>query len=197
MALKTLRFVQGLPITPLFFFLWYFKTIFSKFILPKTNISKSGNLKIWKSENPGSLTSAQSNGFHGLPLFYLWANSLIDQLTHKWLNIQLSDWRLGPTTGTDDLGRQLTTGTDDWDRRLTTGTDDWDWRMGPTTGTDDWDRRLTTETDDWNRWLTTGTDDWDGLFSNMGTTAQRNAKVLFKCWFYYVFLRVGVTKYRV
>ena len=45
MALKTFRFVQGLPITPLFFVLRYFKTTFSKlFVLIE-------NLEIWESQS--------------------------------------------------------------------------------------------------------------------------------------------------
>ena len=46
MALKTFRFVQGLHITPLFFFLRYFKTSFFPNVL-----SNIGNLEIWKSQS--------------------------------------------------------------------------------------------------------------------------------------------------
>ena len=48
MALKTLRFVQGLPRTPLLFCLRYFKTRFPKRIFRKSKISKYANLKIGK-----------------------------------------------------------------------------------------------------------------------------------------------------
>ena len=37
----------------------YLTTRFSKNIWPKKEISEIGNLQIWKSKNPGSLTSAQ------------------------------------------------------------------------------------------------------------------------------------------
>ena len=53
MALKIFRFVQGLPITPLFLFLRYFKTRFRKlssFCLSK--IWKSEILKVWKRRAP-------------------------------------------------------------------------------------------------------------------------------------------------
>ena len=45
MALKTFRFVQGLPITPLFLFLRYFKTSFPKLL---SGNRTSGNLEISK-----------------------------------------------------------------------------------------------------------------------------------------------------
>ena len=69
MALKTLRFVQGLPGTPLLFFFDISKPDFPKIISRKSTISKSGNLKIGKprftNKCPDSLTSTNrhlSNG---------------------------------------------------------------------------------------------------------------------------------------
>ena len=52
MAVKTFRFVQGRPITPLFFFLRYFKTKCVKHICFKSKIWKSQNLKVWKRRAP-------------------------------------------------------------------------------------------------------------------------------------------------
>ena len=56
MAFKTIRFVQGLSRTPLLFFLDISPPDFPNIFYEKTNSRKS---KIWKSQNPGSLTSAQ------------------------------------------------------------------------------------------------------------------------------------------
>ena len=69
MALKTFRFVQGLPITPLFFFLRYFKTRFSKLICLKSEIWKSENLKVWKRRAPKNnrdLSSQKCFNFRGV-----------------------------------------------------------------------------------------------------------------------------------
>jgi hypothetical protein len=59
MALKTFRFVQGLSKT---FFVSppsvYHRTC-QNYVANKTKNRASGQFKIWKSENPGSLTSAQ------------------------------------------------------------------------------------------------------------------------------------------
>ena len=60
MALKTIRFVQGLSRTPLLFIPRYLTNMFSKYMLQKTKISRIKNPKIWKSKNPGSLTGARS-----------------------------------------------------------------------------------------------------------------------------------------
>ena len=54
-----LHFVHGLSRTPLLFSPRYLTNIFLNNILQKDNISSIGNLKIWKSKNPGSLTGAQ------------------------------------------------------------------------------------------------------------------------------------------
>ena len=59
MALKIINFVQSLSRTPLFCFTRNLTTRFSKNILQTHRISRIQNLEIWKSQNPGSLTSAQ------------------------------------------------------------------------------------------------------------------------------------------
>ena len=59
MAFKTSRFVQGLPRTPWLCFLLFPKAILFQICCTKTIVLKTENLKIWKSKNPGSLTSAQ------------------------------------------------------------------------------------------------------------------------------------------
>ena len=61
MAFKTFHIVQGLSRTPFLFFPRSLTTRFFNNILQKERISKIENLNIWKSKNPGSLTSAQSN----------------------------------------------------------------------------------------------------------------------------------------
>ena len=48
MVLKTLRFVQGLPTTPSFLFLRYFRARFPQVIARASEISKYENLKIGK-----------------------------------------------------------------------------------------------------------------------------------------------------
>ena len=60
MGLKPLHFVQGLSRTPLLFIPRYLTNILFKHILQKIYILRIENLKIWKSKNPGSLTSAQT-----------------------------------------------------------------------------------------------------------------------------------------
>ena len=54
MAFKTIKFVQGLSRTPLLFSARYLTT------KKNNNSRKSQILKIWKSKNTGSLTSAQA-----------------------------------------------------------------------------------------------------------------------------------------
>ena len=59
MTLKTFHFVQGLSRTPLLFIPRYLTNIFFKKILQRKHISRIKNPKIWKFQNPGSLTGAQ------------------------------------------------------------------------------------------------------------------------------------------
>ena len=69
MALKTFRFVQGLHITPLFFFLWYFKTTQIKLICLKSEIWKNENIKVWKRRAPKQnrdLSSQKCFNFRGV-----------------------------------------------------------------------------------------------------------------------------------
>ena len=56
MAFKTFHIIQGLSRTALLFIPRYLTTRFFKMILQKNKISRLMNLKIWKSQNPGSLT---------------------------------------------------------------------------------------------------------------------------------------------
>ena len=51
----------------LYYFPRYLTNIFFKNILQKDKISRLGNLKIWKSKNPGSLTGAQFWGQPRIP----------------------------------------------------------------------------------------------------------------------------------
>jgi hypothetical protein len=61
MAIKTFHIVQGLSMTPLLFIPRYLTNIYVKHIFGKNKKqSRIDNLKIWKSENPGSLTGAQA-----------------------------------------------------------------------------------------------------------------------------------------
>ena len=87
MALKTFRFVQGLPITPLFCFLRYFKTRFSKFVLQ----TKTEIFKVWRrrtSNNNRDLSSQKCFGVRGV-----WSGDDTD-LTWE-LVISLGNFRLG------------------------------------------------------------------------------------------------------
>ena len=56
MVLKTFHFVPGLSRTPLLFSSISHQHIFRKYFSKQKNLE---NLKIWNSENPGSLTGAQ------------------------------------------------------------------------------------------------------------------------------------------
>ena len=93
MALKTFRFVQGLHITPLFFFLRYFKTIYFKLICLKSEIWKSGHLKVWKRrapENNRDLSSQKCFNFRGVLI-----DDKTDCKTDTWeLKILLGNLRM-------------------------------------------------------------------------------------------------------
>ena len=80
MALKTLRFVQGLPRTPLLFVLRYFKAV-----IPNCFFSKS---KLWKSKNLKNLETHFSR-FTNKCLVYWF------RLLRIALLVESSDWVSG------------------------------------------------------------------------------------------------------
>ena len=91
MALKTFRFVQGLPITHFFFFLRYFKTGIFKFVF---QTKTSGNLRVWQrraSENNRDLSGQKCFNLRGVLI-----GDKTDCKTDTWeLEISIGNFRMG------------------------------------------------------------------------------------------------------